>query len=83
MRIGSSVRNDDWHNDSVLGYGRYCLPKDTEQPLACYDKIPQNLVGAIVDASRSRKYFVTDEVIQMVMDLAYTEVRCPLAGVPA
>ena len=43
--------------------------------------MPQNLIGAIVDANRTRKDFVADEVIQMVMDLVYAGVRRPLVGV--
>jgi len=40
--------------------------------------VPQSLIGAIVDASRTRKDFVADEVIQRVMDLVYAGVRRPL-----
>ena len=43
--------------------------------------MPQNLIGAIVDANRTRKDFVADGVIQMVMDLVYAGVRRPLVGV--
>ena len=43
--------------------------------------MPQNLIGAIVNANRTRKDFVADEVIQMVMDLVYAGVRRPLVGV--
>ena len=46
-----------------------------------HDKVPQNLIGAVVDANRTRKDFVADEVIQMVMDLVYAGVRRPLVGV--
>ena len=43
--------------------------------------MPQNLIGAIVDANRTRKDFVADGVIQMVMYLVYAGVRRPLVGV--
>jgi UDPglucose 6-dehydrogenase len=46
-----------------------------------HDNVPQSLIGAIVDANRTRKDFVADEVIQMVMYLVYAGVRRPLVGV--
>ena len=46
-----------------------------------HDKVPQSLIGAVVDANRTRKDFVADEVIQMVVELVYAGVRRPLVGV--
>ena len=53
----------------------------TCRTLVKHDNVPQNLIGAIVDANRTRKDFVADEVIQMVMDLVYAGVRRLLVGV--
>ena len=47
----------------------------TCRTLVKHDKVPQSLIGAIVDASQTTKDLVADAVIQMVVDLVQEDTH--------